>query len=176
VSPSREYWHDEVGYNYRMTNICAAIGLAQLEQVDQILQRKRRIAGWYDKYLAGLPVTRQAEPAHSTHSWWLYSILVSAELRDGLRQHLRDTGVETRPLFPLVHAFPHYDTGQRFPVAQAISESGLNLPSYPDLEEADVRTIASKVRQFFVAIGHVVADDEVSASNDRYRIESARSA
>jgi perosamine synthetase len=94
-------------------------------------------------------VKRQAVPAHSTHSWWLYSILVAPELRDSLRQHLRNRSVETRPLFPLVHAFPHYDTGQQFPVAQAISDSGFNLPSYPDLEEADIRVIASTVREFF---------------------------
>lgn len=170
VSPTQEYWHDAVGYNYRMTNICAAIGIAQLEQVDLILQRKRQLAGWYDKYLAGLPVKRQAEPAHTTHSWWLYSILVSPELRDGLRQHLRGRSVETRPLFPLVHAFPHYDTGQQFPVAQAISKSGFNLPSYPGLEEADIRVIASNVREFFELMERAVEDHEVPASNKRYGV------
>jgi len=170
VSPTQEYWHDAVGYNYRMTNICAAIGIAQLQQVDLILQRKRQLAGWYDKYLAGLPVKRQAEPAHTTHSWWLYSILVSPELRDSLRQHLRGRSVETRPLFPLVHAFPHYDTGQQFPVAQAISKSGFNLPSYPGLEEADIRVIASSVREFFELMARAVEDHEVPASNKRYGV------
>jgi perosamine synthetase len=176
VSPTQEYWHDMVGYNYRMTNICAAIGIAQLEHVDVILQRKRQLAGWYDRYLAGLPVKRQAEPANSTHSWWLYSILVSPELRDSLRQHLRDCSVETRPLFPPVHAFPHYDTGQGFPVAQAISKSGMNLPSYPDLNEADIRTIASKVREFFEVAQRGVVDEEVLTSNKRYRVGRTRSA
>jgi perosamine synthetase len=177
VSPTQEYWHDTVAYNYRMTNICAAIGIGQLEQVDEILRRKRQLAAWYDQYLAGLPVKRQAVPAHSTHSWWLYSILVAPELRDSLRQHLRNRSVETRPLFPLVHAFPHYDTGQRFPVAQAISDSGFNLPSYPDLEEADIRVIASTVREFFeVAEKRVSADREVRVSSRRYRVGRTRSA
>jgi len=170
VSPTQEYWHDAVGYNYRMTNICAAIGIAQLQQVDLILQRKGQLAGWYHKYLAGLPVKRQAEPAHTTHSWWLYSILVSPELRDSLRLHLRGRSVETRPLFPLVHAFPHYGTGQQFPVAQAISKSGFNLPSYPGLEEADIRVIASNVREFFELMARAVEDHEVPASNKRYGV------
>jgi perosamine synthetase len=78
--------------------------------------------------------------------------------------------VETRPLFPLVHAFPHYDTGQHFPVAQAISKSGFNLPSYPGLEEADIRVIASNVREFFELMARAVEDHEVPASNKRYGV------
>jgi perosamine synthetase len=150
VSPSREYWHDEVGYNYRMTNICAAIGLAQLEHAEQILAKKRQLAGWYDTYLAGLPVERQVEPPHSRHSWWLYSILLKEGSRDELRRHLLDARVETRPLFPPVHTFPHYARGLNFPVAQGISDRGISLPSYPDLTEADVRTISSRIAEFWV--------------------------
>jgi perosamine synthetase len=162
VSPSQEYWHDMVGYNYRMTNICAAIGIAQLEQANYILERKRQLAAWYDKYLVDLPVKRQAEPPHSIHSWWLYSMLVSPKLRDSLRLHLRNGSVETRPLFPPVHAFPHYESGLEFPVAQGISKSGLSLPSYPDLAESDIRIIASKVREFFEVTERSVARAEVS--------------
>jgi perosamine synthetase len=162
VSPSQEYWHDTIGYNYRMTNICAAIGIAQLEQANYILERKRQIAAWYDEYLVGLPVKRQAEPPHSTHSWWLYSILVSPELRDSLRLHLRHQSVDTRPLFPPVHTFPHYESGLEFPIAQGISKSGLNLPSYPDLTESDIRIISSKVREFFEVTERGVAKAGVS--------------
>jgi len=150
VSPSREYWHDMLGYNYRMTNICAAIGLAQLEHAELILQKKRQVAAWYDNYLAGLPLERQVEPPHSRHSWWLYSILVAPGSRDELRVHLRDAGIETRPLFPPVHTLPHYACGLNFPIAEGISERGINLPSYPDLTEADVRTISSNVAEFWV--------------------------
>ena len=149
VAPSREYWHDTVGYNYRMTNICAAIGIAQLEQADHILQRKRQLAAWYDEHLADLPVKRQAEPPHSTHSWWLYSILVSPDVRDALRLHLRNSFVETRPVFSPVHAFPHYSSDLEFPKARAISRSGISLPSYPDLTETDIRVISSRLREFF---------------------------
>jgi perosamine synthetase len=152
VSPTREYWHDEVGYNYRMTNICAALGLAQLEHAESILKKKRQIARWYDQYLSGLPIKRQAEPAHSHHSWWLYSILVKPDFRDLLRGHLSQASVETRPVFPPVHMMPHYRSGHEFPVAQKISEAGLSLPSYPDLTEADVRLIASNISDFFEAM------------------------
>lgn len=149
VSSLQEYWHDAVGYNYRMTNLCAAIGTAQLEQAGYVLKRKRQLAAWYDKHLADLPVNRQAESPNSTNSWWLYSILVSPELRDSLRLHLRNNSVETRPLFPPVHAFPHYASNLEFPKAQAISRSGISLPSYPDLTEFDIRVISSRLREFF---------------------------
>jgi len=152
VSTSREYWHDEVGYNYRMTNICAAIGVAQLEHAKLILEKKKQIAGWYDKYLRDLPAKRQAEPARSQHSWWMYSILVDAHARDPLRQYLREASIETRPLFPLVHTMPHYQVNQSFPVAERISQAGLSLPSYPDLSEDDVRLIASNISGFFEAM------------------------
>lgn len=149
VSPDREYWHDMLGYNYRMTNICAAIGLAQLEHADDILAKKRAVAGWYDRYLAGLPVTRQAATPGAQHSWWLYSIAVTPAHRDALRHYLRDKSIETRPVFPPVHAFPHYGCNLDLPVAQAISASGINLPSFPDLTKSDVQLIASEMARFF---------------------------
>jgi perosamine synthetase len=151
VSSDREYWHDEIAYNYRMTNICAAIGYAQLEHAEYILQKKKQVARWYDQYLSDLPVKRQAEPASCQHSWWLYSILVKADLRDPLRQHLRQASIETRPVFPLVHAMPHFRVAERFPVAEKISETGLSLPSYPDLSESDVRLVALNISSFLEA-------------------------
>ena len=150
VSPAKEYWHDMLGYNYRMTNICAAIGVAQLENIDAILEKKSRIAAWYDEYLAGMPLTRQASSSMETHSWWLYSILVEASDRDDLRKFLRTHLIETRPVFPSVHTFPHFSGGGKtFPVAERISSRGLSLPSYPELDEADVKLISSKIAAFF---------------------------
>jgi perosamine synthetase len=148
VSPEREYWHDMLGFNYRMTNICAAIGLAQLEHVNEILEKKRRIALWYDKYLPTNQVRRQSEPANTRHSWWLYSILVSPEHRDDLRAHLRKAGIETRPLFPPVHTMPHCLHEVDFPVARSLSEQGISLPSYPGLEEEQVEFIARTIFEF----------------------------
>jgi perosamine synthetase len=149
VCPDREYWHDMLGFNYRMTNICAAIGLAQLEHIDDILGRKQQIARWYDRYLAGLPVTRQSEEQKNQHSWWLYSVLVSPDRRDDLRNHLRENGIETRSLFPPVHAMPHFAGGTHLPIAEDLSRRGINLPSYPEISEDDVRFIAESIGQFF---------------------------
>lgn len=152
VSPVREYWHDMLGFNYRMTNICAAIGLAQLEHVDEILEKKRKITGWYDKYLSAVEVRRQVEPVNTRHSWWLYSILVPPQYRDDLRVHLRRAGVETRPLFPPVHTMPHCLCEADFPIATGLSEQGISLPSFPGLEEAQVDFIAGTIAEFFKGV------------------------
>lgn len=150
VSPVREYWHDVVAYNYRMTNICAAIGLAQLEQANAIIEKKRQIAAWYRAGLCGLPLKTHDEIPGTRHSYWMCSfVLDSAEHRQPLREHLKKAGVETRPLFHPAHTLPPYATHAVFPVAESLSARGINLPSYPGLSRAEVNDICGLIRQFF---------------------------
>lgn len=146
VSAEREYWHDEVAYNYRMTNVAAAIGVAQMERADAIVARKRELAGWYREALAGLPVELHAEQPGTTHSFWMNSILVDdAACRDPLRERLAIAGIETRPLFPPVHSMPMYGAEGAFPVAASLAARGLNLPSGPGLTRDDVAGIAGAI-------------------------------
>jgi perosamine synthetase len=145
----REYWHDIIGYNYRMTNICAAIGLAQLEQADKFIKKKRLIAEWYKKYLHGIPVTVQGEYGDVVHSYWMVSILTEKpDQRDSLRKILSDAGIETRPLFYPVHTMPMYASRfQRHPIAENLGWRGINLPSWPDLHRDQVKYITDKIRK-----------------------------
>lgn len=147
----REYWHDVIGYNYRMTNICSAIGLAQLERANDILYLKRKIAKAYDRGLKGLPLYVHGEKQNVTHSFWMCSILVeNAGVRDKLRSHLSEKGIETRPTFNPVHTMPMYcQRYQKHPVAESVGWRGINLPSYPDLSENDVDNICSLIREFY---------------------------
>lgn len=151
VSPVKEYWHTDIGYNYRMTNIAAAIGLAQLENIEEILTLKRRIALTYNKYLEELPISTHQQQAGTTHSYWMYSILVNKQdQRDTLRNHLLEYGIETRPTFYPVHLMPMFNVKQgTFPVAEDISARGINLPSYPDLTELDIQYISNAISKFF---------------------------
>jgi perosamine synthetase len=150
VSSVREYWHDVVAYNYRMTNICAAIGLAQLEQADTIIAKKREIAVWYRDRLAGLPLSTHDEIAGTLHSHWMCSIALNeAEEREPLREHLKAAGVETRPVFHPAHTLPPYDTKASFPVAESLSARGINLPSYPALTRTDINGICNLIHQFY---------------------------
>lgn len=150
VSPTREYWHDVVAYNYRMTNICAAIGLAQLEHAEQIIEKKRQIASWYQNGLKGLPLATHEEVDGTRHSYWMCSIILGTpDERDPLRAYLRDCGVETRPIFFPAHTLPPHSTGESIPVAESISARGINLPSFPGLTRAEVNDICGLIRQFY---------------------------
>lgn len=150
VSQTREYWHDVVAYNYRMTNICAAIGLAQLEQADTILAKKRQIAAWYQEGLAGLPLKTHQEEHGTVHSFWMCSIAVDdPSARQPLRDHLKRAGIETRPLFYPSHTLPHCATDESFPVAESLASRGINLPSYPDLSKLQVESICKAIEGFF---------------------------
>lgn len=150
VAPDREYWHDIAGYNYRMTNLCAAIGLAQLESAGAILEKKRAIASWYRHALKDLPLKFHDETQGRRHSFWLCAILTKdAAARDALRACLKDGGVETRPLFHPAHTMPVYRSAQAFPVAESLAQRGICLPSYPDLTQAEVDGVCSLIRVFF---------------------------
>jgi perosamine synthetase len=150
VSSDREYWHDALGYNYRMTNICAAIGLAQLENAATVLERKRRIADWYRGGLKGLPLRSLDESPATRHSFWMYSVVVDdPDLRQPLRDWLKAANVETRPLFYPCHTLPHLKSGQSFPIAQSLSARGINLPSFPALSLENVEAICGLISSFF---------------------------
>lgn len=150
LAKHRQYWHDVVGYNYRMTNICAALGLAQLEQVDDFIMKKRDVAKWYAEALAELPIEFHQEVGDVRHSFWMTSILVEdPALRDPLREALDIAGIETRPLFYPVHTMPMYSRKfQRHPVAENLGWRGLNLPSWPRLSKSQIEYICSEINKF----------------------------
>lgn len=153
VSSTREYWHDVVAYNYRMTNICAAIGLAQLEQAPDILAKKRRIANWYASNLQGLPLDVHAEQPDTVHSFWMCSFMLhEAKDRPALRKHFKAHGIDTRPTFYPAHTMPHCQDSGVFPVAESLGARGINLPSYPALTEDDVRQVCGVARDYFVGV------------------------
>lgn len=145
----RQYWHDVIGYNYRMTNICAAIGLAQLEKVNNILVKKRQIAELYKQLLKDTEYEVHPEVGDTFHSYWMVSILVSqTNDRDRIRESLAKAGIETRPVFYPVHTMPMYSQKyQRHKVAEDIGWRGINLPSYSDLQEEQIAYICEELKK-----------------------------
>ena len=153
VSTTKQYWHDVVGYNYRMTNICAAIGLAQLEQIEEILQRKRHLANAYAAGLTDLPLQFLQEIGPVKNSYWMCSIVLDdAAKRDVLRDHLAKHGIETRPFFYPSHHLPmyqHLGRDEDFPVAVSLSERGINLPSWPGMGGEEIKFVVQTIKAFF---------------------------
>jgi len=151
LAAHREYWHDVIGFNYRMTNLCAALGLAQLERADQFLARKRQLAQQYRAGLRGAPVSVHAESPDTVHSYWMVTILADDPAdREPLRSHLRGLGIETRPVFYPVHTMPMYSNRfQRNPVAEDLAWRGINLPSFPGLTDAEVGEVCRGVHAYY---------------------------
>jgi perosamine synthetase len=145
----REYWHDIIGYNYRMTNLCAAIGCAQMQRLNQTLVRKRKIAELYRSELDGV-LEFQAEVPQMVHSHWMVcGLLPNSAMRDPLREALLELGIETRPVFYPLHSMPMYSGGfRRMPISDDVSSRGINLPSYPELEDQQIIWICKSVREF----------------------------
>lgn len=151
MSKSRPYWHPFVGYNYRMTNIQAALGVAQIERIESILEAKRQMGQLYEdglKHLPGITLPPKAQWAENVY--WMYSILINESefglSRDKLIAYLNQYYIETRPFFPPVHKQPIYKTGQELPIAEKLSRTGINLPSSSSIQPIEIYRVCECIR------------------------------
>jgi perosamine synthetase len=147
MSAEKRYWFTDIGFNYRMTNIAAAIGLSQLENIHWHLEKRNEIADIYHHFFYELDGAFQIQQFDEKykHAYWMISILLNPDCkieRDDLMIKLDECGVETRPLFYPLHIMPPYYEGPgKYPVSEDVSARGLNLPSHGRLTERDIRYI-----------------------------------
>jgi perosamine synthetase len=139
-----EYIHGEIGYNYRLTNLQAALGCAQLENLDRYVERKREIAKRYRESLSGCPgLTPMEEADWARSTFWLYTVLVNEREygmdRRELRKRLGENRVETRPLWQPIHKSPAHSPSRLYPggVAEGIQREALSLPCSVDLTDEE---------------------------------------
>jgi perosamine synthetase len=153
MNVEKKYWHEVVGFNYRMTNLQAAMGVAQLEKIGMLIERKRRIAKRYESFLKDVEgIVLHPEMPWAKSVYWLYSVLVDEKgygiNRDELMKELEENSIETRPFFYPLHLMPPYKkyaASHRFPVAEKLSSSGINLPSGVKLKEEEIQKVASLI-------------------------------
>ncbi len=152
-SDSIEYVHDEIGYNYRLTNVQAAIGVAQLENLDKYIAAKRRIARMYDEALVDLlGVTLPREAPWSFSTFWLYTVLIDdtvARLDSRRMMHqLAARGIQTRPLWAPIHEQQPYRSCQAYEidVADRLYRTALSLPCSAGLTASEQDRVVSAVR------------------------------
>lgn len=144
------YYHSVLGYNYAMTNMQAAVGVAQLERVDKFISRKREIARLYKEAFKNFPYLDVSPEINGfTSNYWMFSIILKpyAKLtRDELTKTLRSEGIETRPFFHLMNRMPYMHTDERFPVAEYLANNGINLPSGISLTKDDILRVAELIK------------------------------
>lgn len=156
VDPNKKYWHSVIGFNYRMTNMQAAVGLAQLEQINWHLEERKRVTSLYQTYFSTLNdyIDLQSVPMNTTHVYWMNSILLKDRVtltRDEVIKRMEAYNIETRPFFYPVHRMPPYfDSKVQTPVAEALSQRGINLPSHALLTEQDIEYIMTCLKQIII--------------------------
>ncbi|MEP7200684.1 MAG: DegT/DnrJ/EryC1/StrS family aminotransferase [Chloroflexota bacterium] len=153
-SHERHFWHKYLGYNFRMTNMQAAVGLAQTERFEFLVECRRKNAEMYSELLSAVPgLTLPPEKPWAKNVFWMYGILVHPEFgltRDELRERLAKRGIETRTFFIPIHLQPIYYAAhgrEQFPVAEMLCARGMYLPSASTLTPSDIEFIAQCIRE-----------------------------
>lgn len=147
VTDNKAFYHPEIGFNYRMPNLLAAMGCAQLESVDEYIKAKRQHASFYNKELKDVKgITLPKEKDWCKNVYWLYSILIEDDYkisRDELIERLRDNGIESRPFFMPVHDMPPYRDCRHgdMSITNEIAAKGINLPSSVGLTKDEIRNV-----------------------------------
>lgn len=142
---NKKYWYENLGYNYRLTNIQASIGCAQLEKIETIIKNKRNNARIYNDLLSRTNVTLPPEEPWAKSVYWMYSILT--DKRDELAVALKKADIDSRPFFNPMHIMPLYRTDQILPVSERLGRTGLNLPSSPLLKVEDIEKVCDIIKK-----------------------------
>jgi perosamine synthetase len=155
----RRFYHEALGYNFRLTNLQAALGLAQLERMDQIVTHKRWMGQEYTRRLRDITnLELPVEEQWARSVYWMYGAVLCEEVdmdASELGRRLRDHGVETRPFFLGMHEQPAFHLrglflGERYPVAERLARRGLYLPSGSALTEDQLEHVCEAVGKVLV--------------------------
>lgn len=157
-SKGKRFLHTDIAYNYRMTNIQAAIGLAQLERINELIEMRRRNAYLYNSRLINIPgITLPPEKEWAKNVYWMYAILLHNDFgmsRDELMIRLKEKGIDTRAFFIPVHRQPAFlkmglFAGERYPIAEGLEKQGLYLPSSSGLTEDQINQVCNAVKDIY---------------------------
>jgi perosamine synthetase len=152
MNTNKRYWHDIIGFNYRMTNLQAAIGVAQLQKLDQFIEKKRELASYYQQMLKSLcdddQITLHPEMSWAKCVYWIYCILIEDKFnlkRDDIIHELMIKGIDTRPFFYPITVMNPYQK-ESLPRAEELSRKGLSLPSSLSLDFEDISKITDALK------------------------------
>ena len=149
MSHEKRYWHPVIGFNYRLTNLQAALGVAQMEKIDDFINAKRRNAALYNDLLRNVAgVTLPPQMPWATNVYWMYSILINSSFgmsRDTLITFLKNQHIDSRPFFYPLHTLPPYNRPVNLQVAEDLAIRGINLPSAVSLTVGEINRVCSVI-------------------------------
>jgi perosamine synthetase len=148
----RQFWPDMLGFKYKMSNLQAAIGCAQLERIDELIQAKRNVFLAYQERLRDLPLSMNPEPPHTTNGYWMPTIVAHQEAafdREALLQAFKADNIDGRVFFWPLSQLPMFKACPDHSIAYGLPMRAVNLPSYHDLSEEEIDRVVGRVRQAF---------------------------
>jgi perosamine synthetase len=144
---TKQFWPDAVGFKYKMSNLQAAVGCAQIERIDDLIASKRRIFATYKRGLAGMPVRFNPEPLDTVNGCWMPTVVVEGDVsfdRDALLTDFADSHIDGRVFFWPLSSLPMFTAADN-PVAYDVHKRALNLPSYHDIRDDDIARVCEVV-------------------------------
>jgi perosamine synthetase len=146
---TKQFWPDIVGFKYRMSNIQAAIGCAQMERIDELIAGKRRVFRAYAEHLRGLPIKMNPEPPGTVNGYWMPTIVIDEGIpfdRNSLLATFKESGIDGRVFFWPLSMLPMFHRKPENTVSYRLYERAINLPTYHDLREEEIENVANVIR------------------------------
>lgn len=152
MSKNKRYWHTEIGYNYRITNLQAALGLAQLERINGLIKKKRRIFEWYEKCLSNIDgIELNPQKKWAKNVYWMICLIMKRDFgisRNELMIKLKNKGIDSRPFFYPISHMPMYKNNKfSNSITEKLSKQGLNLPSSVNLNKNKIEYICQRIKE-----------------------------
>jgi len=149
----KQFWSDMVGFKYKMSNIQAAIGCAQMERIDVLIQRKREIFAAYREKLAAVPgVAMNPEPEGMINGAWMPTVVFSPETgitREKLQSAFAEENIDARVFFWPLSSLDMFESEQKNMNAWSIPQRAINLPSYPEMEVSEIDRVLKVIGEVF---------------------------
>lgn len=142
------FWMRNYGYKYKMSNLQAAMGCAQLERVDELVTNKREVFSWYQEELEDIPeIALNAEQSYVKNSYWMPTVVFyKAPNRDEIIDHLKKNGIDARPFFYPLSSLPMFQSLKENETSYRIGHKGINLPSHLNVSKDDVERICHLIK------------------------------
>jgi len=149
---NKMFWMREYGYKYKMSNLQAAMGLAQMERIEELIAKKRQIFYWYSDSLKDLPCKMNIEHPHTKNSYWLPTLIFDKTVifnRELFFEYMRSNNIDCRPFFYPLSSLPMFEAKKENTVSFDIYERGINLPSFHDIRLEEIKYISELIKKYF---------------------------